>query len=149
MRICLYQTEIAQNAGSIIRTCACFNLGVDLIQPIGFVMNLAKFKRSVMDYIDHCDFKVHDSFEDYKKKLNQNVRMVMTTPNCNENYYDFKFQKTDIIVFGKESTGLPDRILKNNKYQIKIPMKDGMRSLNLAISVGIIGSKAASNLKIF
>lgn len=140
MRLALYQPEIAQNTGTLLRTCACLNVGIDIIEPCGFVFSNGKLRRSGMDYIDHVNLIKHASWEDFFRK-NTN-RLVLLTPHTDTSYYDFNFQKDDILLLGQESSGVPDEVFRQCDAAIKIPMHGFMRSLNVAIAGSIVLGEA-------
>lgn len=136
--MCLYQPEIANNVGSIIRTCACFDIDLHVIEPCGFPFDLQRIKKSALDYIEHVQIIRHQSFQDFLE-INQS-RLILATTKTSNPYHEFDFQKEDIILFGRESAGVPSFIANAASDKITIPMKSGMRSLNLAISCAIIAS---------
>ena len=150
MRMVLYQPEIAQNVGTILRTCACFGVHVDILGPIGFPFDHSKMQRAGMDYIEKCSFNKFSSWEEYKNLfLDKKWRIIATTPAGSKSHHKFAYKEGDIILFGSESTGLPEEIIKLSDEAIRIPMIKGLRSLNLAISCGIILGSALSSLGVF
>ena len=145
MHIALYKPDIPQNTAAIIRLSACFNLKVHIIEPCGFNLNDPRFKRVVMDYIKLSQIIKYESYDMFNKK-NKDSRIILMTTKAKKNYLNFKFKKNDILLFGRESAGVP-KILHNaikNKLKIKINRKT--RSLNLAMSVAIIASEALRQL---
>jgi len=145
MKIALYQPDVAGNVGTIIRLAACMGMDVDIIEPCGFPFSLDKIKRSGMDYIEHVKIVRYDSFEDFKK---QNVasRILLLTTKGNQKYTEFKFQKNDILMVGRESAGVPDNIHKSVDARLVIPMKNQMRSLNVAVSLSMVVGEALHQL---
>ena len=144
--ICLYQPDMPQNLGVIIRTAACLEFPIHIIKPLPFSMTDKRFKGAVMDYIDHCEILNHenwDNFYSYCEKNNN--RVILATTKTNNNLYNFKFKENDIILFGKETAGVPETIHNIVDDKIKIPMSNKTRSLNLATSVAIIVSKIKGN----
>lgn len=140
MRLALYQPEIAQNTGTLLRTCACLNVGIDIIEPCGFVFSSSKIRRSGMDYIDHVDLIKHASWSDF---LSTNTkRLVLLTPHTEIGYYDFKFEKDDILLLGQESCGVPEEVFNQCNAAIKIPMYGTLRSLNVAIAGSMVLGEA-------
>ena len=141
MHIALYKPDIPQNTAAIIRLSACLNLKVHIIEPCGFNLNDSRFKRVVMDYIGYS--KIF-RYEDYNVFLNKNFksRIILMTTKAKKPYLKFKFQKDDIILFGRESAGVPRALHENIKNKLKIPMNKKTRSLNVAISVAIVASEA-------
>ena len=148
MELCLFEPMIAQNAGTLVRLCACFNVPISIIEPASFILGNKGFKRAGMDYIDKSTIKLYGSFQDYKTN-NLNNRIVLLDTKADEMYYDFIFEKTDCIMVGSESTGVPDRIYNESQYKLKIPMCSSTRSLNVAISAAIVLSEALRQLNYF
>ncbi len=139
MRIALYQPDIPQNTGNIFRLGACLGVSVDIIEPTGFIFNDKRFKRSAMDYLDHIDYKRHidwQHFYDWKKE--NNFRLILMTTKSQESLYKFKFNPSDILLFGRESAGVPKNIHNIVDHRLKIPMKGGVRSINLSSSVALV-----------
>ena len=142
MRIALYQPDIPQNTGNIFRLGACLGVSVDIIEPTGFIFDDKKFKRSAMDYIDHIDYKRHLDWERFYEWSQKNkFRLILMTTKTNQSFYKFQFHSSDILLFGRESAGVPDHVHNLIKYRLKIPMMDNKRSLNIASSVAIILSE--------
>ena len=141
MHIVLYKPDIPQNTAAIIRLGACLNLNIHLIEPCGFNLNDSRFKRVVMDYAGLSKIVRHNSFEEFKKKYKKS-RIVLMTTKAKKLYHKFKFKKNDMLLFGRESAGVPDNFHKNIKNKVKIPMNRRTRSLNVAMSVAIITSEA-------
>ena len=141
MEICLYMPMIAQNAGTLTRLCACFNIPISIIEPASFIIGDKKFKRAGMDYIDKTKINLYDSFAQYKE-INKNNRIVLLDTKAPVMYYDFVFDKKDCLMVGSESTGVPDSVYNTCKYKVKIPMNNNTRSLNVAISAAIVISEA-------
>ncbi len=140
MEICLFEPEIAQNAGTIARLCACFGVNLNIIEPASFIMGDKGFKRAGMDYIEKADIKLHDSFSEFKK--NHNGRIILLDVKAKIPYYNIKYNKTDCIMLGRESTGVPDEVYNLCDEKILIPMSNGTRSLNVSISAAIGLSEA-------
>ena len=139
MRIALYQPDIPQNTGNIFRLGACLGVTVDIIEPTGFVFDDKKFKRSVMDYIDHLEYKRHNDWQNFYKWIKENkFRLILMTTKSNKSLYNFEFRPSDILLFGRESAGVPDNIHKIVDHRLTIPMKDGVRSINLSSSVALV-----------
>ncbi|MBR1944631.1 MAG: tRNA methyltransferase [Alphaproteobacteria bacterium] len=139
---------IAQNAGTLARLCACFNIPMSIIEPASFIIGCKEFKRAGMDYIDKTTVKLYDSFESYKK-ININNRIILLDTKATDMYYDFIFNENDCIMVGSESTGVPDTIYNTCQYKLKIPMNKNTRSLNVAISAAIVLSEALRQLNYF
>ena len=141
MHIALYKPDIPQNTAAIIRLSACLNLKIHIIEPCGFDLHDARFKRVVMDYLG---FSKIFRYEDYDKFLsvNKKKRIVLMTTKAKKHYHKFIFKKNDMLLFGRESAGVPESLHKNIKNKVKIPMNKKTRSLNVAISVAIISAEA-------
>ena len=140
-KIALYQPDIPQNTAAIIRTCSCLGVQLEIIEPCGFFLTDPRFKRVAMDYMDMSSIKFYKSYEDFEK-AKKNKRVILATTKAKEDYIKFKFKKDDTLLFGRESSGVPEKLHKNIKYKIKIPMIENKRSLNLATSVAIIISES-------
>ena len=141
MHIVLYKPDIPQNTAAIIRLGACLNLKIHLIEPCGFNLNDSRFKRVVMDYVGLSSIVRHNDFKSFRKKYKKS-RIVLMTTKAKKLYHKFKFKKNDMLLFGKESAGVPDEIHRILKNKIKIPMNKKTRSLNVAMSVAIVAAEA-------
>ena len=141
MHIALYKPDIPQNTAAIIRLSACLKLKIHIIEPCGFNLHDPRFKRVVMDYLGFC--KIF-RYEDYDKFLSKNrkKRIVLMTTKAKKNYHRFIFKKNDILLFGRESAGVPQSLHKTIKNKVKVPMNKKTRSLNVAMSVAIISAEA-------
>ena len=139
MRIALYQPDIPQNTGNIFRLGACMGVAVDIIEPTGFVFDDKKFRRSAMDYIDHLEYKKHDDWQHFYQWIKENkFRLILMTTKSENSLYNFEFRSSDILLFGRESAGVPDNIHQIVDHRLTIPMKDGVRSINLSSSVALV-----------
>jgi tRNA (cytidine/uridine-2'-O-)-methyltransferase len=142
-KIALYEPDIPQNTGAIIRICSCLGADLEIIEPCGFLFSDKRFKRVVMDYMDEKMIKFYRDYNEFfKSKKNQ--RVILMTTKTSVPYTTFNFKINDTILFGRESAGVPGKIhsLINNK--LKIPMINNKRSLNITSSVAII---LAENLR--
>ena len=136
-KIALFEPDIPQNTAAIIRTCACLGAKLEIIEPCGFLLNDKRFERVVMDYMDKKNIIFYKSSDDFfKNKKNQ--RIILMTTKASISYTQFRFDKNDTILFGRESAGVPEIVHKLVKDKLKIPMKNNKRSLNIASSVAII-----------
>jgi len=141
LKLALYQPDIPQNTAAIIRTCSCLGVELEIIEPCGFFLTDPRFKRVVMDYMDISSIKFYKSYEEFEKtKINQ--RIILATTKAKQTYINFEFKEDDTILFGRESSGVPEKLHKSIKYKIKIPMIENKRSLNLATSAAIIISES-------
>jgi len=146
-KIALFEPDIPQNTASIIRTCACLGAKLEIIEPCGFLLSDKRFKRVVMDYMDEKEIKFYESSNHFfESKKNQ--RVILMTTKATMPYTNFKFDKNDTILFGRESAGVPDKIHKSIKNRLKIPMKKNKRSLNISISVAIILAESLKQTKL-
>jgi len=137
LKIALFEPDIPQNTAAIIRTCACLGVGLEIIEPCGFLLSDRRFKRVVMDYMENKEIKFYQSFDRFYKDK-ENHRIVLMTTKASISYTKFKFEKSDTILFGRESAGVPEKVHKLIKNKLKIPMKNNKRSLNISSSVAII-----------
>ena len=140
MHIALYKPDIPQNTAAIIRLSACLDLKVHIIEPCGFNLNDSRFKRVVMDYIGFSKIFRYEDYDMFLNK-NKNKRIILITTKATKIYHKFKFEKNDVLLFGRESAGVPDQVHNSIKYRLKIPMINDKRSLNIASSVAIILSE--------
>ena len=134
MRIALFEPEIAGNVGAILRLGACLGADVDLIEPMGFVWNDRRVRRAAMDYIDHVAVARHAGFDAFKTAIGTR-RLVLFTTKAAESAYDFSFAADDVLLFGKESAGVPPAVAIACDVQLRIPMRPQVRSMNLASAV--------------
>lgn len=142
MRLALYQPDIPQNLGTIMRLCACMDVTLDIIEPCGFPLNDRKIKRAGMDYIEHLKWNRHDSWEDFLLNKPKDARLVLMTTKASVPYTEFAFQETDILLAGRESAGVPENVHKIVDGRVIIPMKGQTRSLNIALSCSMILGEA-------
>ena len=147
MHIALYKPDIPQNTAAIIRLCACLDFKLHIIEPCGFNLNDPRLKRIVMDYIG---FSKIFRYEDYEMFLQNNSksRIILMTTKAKKSYLKFKFDKNDILLFGRESAGVPSSLHKSIKNKLKIPINKKIRSLNVAMSVAIVASEANRQIKL-
>ena len=139
MRIALYQPDIPQNTGNIFRLGACLGVSVDIIVRTGFIFDDKKFKRSAMVYIDYIDYKRHIDWQHfYDWSQGKKYRLILMTTKAQQSFYEFEFHSSDILLFGRESAGVPDNIHQIVSHRLTIPMKKGLRSINLSSSVALV-----------
>ena len=139
--IALYKPDIPQNTASIMRLCACFRLKMPIIEPCGFNLNDPRFKRVVMDYLGLSKIFRYEDYHNFIAK-NKKKRIVLMTTKAKKLYHKFNFKKNDILMFGRESSGVPEILHKTIKNKVKIPMNNKTRSLNVAMSVAIVSAEA-------
>jgi len=135
--IALYEPDIPQNTAAIIRTCACLGAKLEIIEPCGFLLTDKRFKRVVMDYMDHNQIKFYQSSDKFFE-AKKNQRVILMTTKGSISYTKFKFNSEDTILFGRESAGVPESIHQLIENRLKIPMNNNFRSLNIASSVAIV-----------
>ena len=137
-KIALYEPDIPQNTAAIIRTCSCLGAKIEIIEPCGFMLNDHRFKRVVMDYLDIEMIKFYKNYEEFfESKKNKKERIILMTTKASDSYSSFNFNINDTILFGRESSGVPEKIHKLVDKRLKIPLIFKKRSLNLASSVAI------------
>ena len=141
MHIALYKPDIPQNTAAIIRLSACLKLKIHIIEPCGFDLHDPRFKRVVMDYLGFSKIFRYNDYSEFLSK-NKKKRIVLMTTKAKKNYHRFIFKKSDILLFGRESAGVPESLHKTIKNKVKIPMNKKTRSLNVAMSVAIISTEA-------
>lgn len=141
MHLALYQPDIPQNCGALIRLGACFGVAVDIIEPCGFLFDDKKLRRAGMDYIDQADIVRHSSWAAFLKSR-ASARLVLLTTKADAAYTDFAFDAKDVLLLGRESEGAPDEVHQAAAARLRIPMRPGARSLNVAQAGAIVLSEA-------
>lgn len=136
MRIALFEPEIAGNVGAILRLCACMGAAVDLIEPMGFAWDDRRVRRTAMDYIDHVTVTRHADFDAFRATTGSQ-RLVLFTTKSSASVYDFSFLSDDVLLFGKESAGVPAAVSDICDARVRIPMRPQVRSMNLATSAAL------------
>jgi len=143
IRLALYQPDIPQNMGTLLRLGACLNVPIDVIGPTGFDMSDKALRRAGMDYLQKTDIKRHISFDQFIDQYqNKPNRLILTTTKTDQKYTDFCFQSDDIIVLGRESAGVPDHVVDVVDASVTIPMVENVRSLNIAVAGAMIVAEA-------
>jgi tRNA (cytidine/uridine-2'-O-)-methyltransferase len=143
MRIALYEPDIPQNTGTILRTCACLGLEAHIIEPAGFPVTDRAFRRAGMDYLDRVIIARHASFaefEDWRRR--ERLSLVLMTTSAGRPYLDHAFHGDQVILFGRESAGVPEVVHKSADARLRIPIREGLRSLNIAVAVAMVASEA-------
>lgn len=136
MRIALFEPEIAGNVGAVLRLCACMGAAVDLIEPMGFAWDDRRVRRTAMDYIDHVTIARHAGFDAFRATVGS-ARLVLFTTKSRQSAYSFDFMPDDILLFGKESAGVPLEVAEACDARLRIPMRPQVRSMNLATSTAL------------
>jgi tRNA (cytidine/uridine-2'-O-)-methyltransferase len=135
MRLALYQPDIAQNTGTILRLAACLGVEAHIIEPAGFPTSDRAFRRAGMDYLDHVDLVHHVTwvaFETWRRE--HALRLLLFTTRAERSYLDHRFAGDDILMFGRESAGVPEEVHAAADARLLIPMRPGLRSLNVAMA---------------
>ena len=143
MRIALYEPDIPQNTGTILRLAACLGIEAHLIEPAGFPTTDRAFRRAGMDYLDQVDLTRHpswDAFETWRRA--QGLRVVLFTTRAATSYLDHAFEARDILLFGRESSGVPDEVHQAADIRLKVPIRPGLRSLNVAMTCAMAVGEA-------
>lgn len=141
MRIALYQADIPQNAGAILRLGACFGIGVDIIEPCGFLWDDRRLRRAGMDYMELVQTVRYRSWTAFQAER-PGGRVVLLTTRGSTPYLDFAFRPDDILLLGRESAGVPDEVHAGVPDRVRVPMKPGARSLNVAMTAAIVVAEA-------
>ena len=141
MHIALYKPDIPQNTAAIIRLSSCLGLKVHIVEPCGFSLEDRRFKRVVMDYIGLSKIFRYSDYDIFLKK-NSKSRIILMTTKAKKPYLKFKFKSSDILLFGRESAGVPEHLHLTIKNKLKIPISKKARSLNVAMAVAIVASEA-------
>lgn len=153
LRLALYQPDIPQNTGTMLRMCACFGVTAEIIEPAGFPVSDRAFRRAGLDYLDDVVINRHDSwrrFEEWRRSAgereNEAPRLVLTTTRGAVSHVDFAFRPGDIIMMGRESAGVPDDVHAAADGRIVVPLRPGLRSINVAVSAAIVVGEALRQL---
>lgn len=143
MRLALYQPDIPQNAGTLLRLGACLGVGVDIIEPCGFLFTDRGLRRAGMDYLDLADVTRHESWLAFlAAREDQRGRLILLTRKGTIPYIDFAFAPDDVLLLGQESAGVPDEVRNVVDAALRIPLKPGMRSLNVAVAGAMVLGEA-------
>jgi tRNA (cytidine/uridine-2'-O-)-methyltransferase len=140
MRLALYQPDIPQNAGAILRLAACLGVGVDIIEPCGFVLDDRRLRRVAMDYADRVEMTRHPSWRAYLERP-AGRRLLLTTAG-DVAYTDFRFEPADTLLLGRESAGVPEEVRRQAEARLKVPLRPGCRSLNVAMAAALVLGEA-------
>jgi tRNA (cytidine/uridine-2'-O-)-methyltransferase len=143
MQIALFEPDIPQNTGTILRLAACLRIEAHLIEPAGFPVSDRAFRRAGMDYLDAVKLMRHaswDAFDEWRRT--QDLRLVLFTTRATTPYLDHRYEPRDILLFGRESAGVPDHVHAAAEVRLRIPMQPGLRSLNVAITCAMAVGEA-------
>ena len=136
MRVALFEPEIAGNVGAVLRLGACLGVAVDLIEPMGFAWDDRRVRRTAMDYIDHVAVTRHPNFAAFRASVGA-ARLVLFTTKAGRSAYDFQYDPDDVLLFGKESAGVPGYVVDGCDTRVRLPMRSAVRSMNLATSAAL------------
>jgi tRNA (cytidine/uridine-2'-O-)-methyltransferase len=140
MRLALYQPDIAPNAGAVLRLAACLGVAVDLIEPAGFVLGDARLRRAGLDYLDTVALCRHRSWDDFQAA--RHGRLVLLTTRGALAHHRVAYRATDVLLLGRETAGVPEAVHDAADLRVRIPMRQGMRSLNVALAAAIVLGEA-------
>ncbi|WP_142847307.1 tRNA (cytidine(34)-2'-O)-methyltransferase [Telmatospirillum sp. J64-1] len=152
MRIALFQPDIPQNTGTLLRLAACMGVGVDIIEPCGFLFDDRRMRRAGMDYVAHVGLTRHSSwraFQEQRQSGSMPGRLVLLTTQGSSSHLDFTFRPDDILMLGRETSGVPDEVAEAADARIRIPMAPPLRSLNVAIAGAIVLAEALRQTGLF
>ena len=151
MRLALFQPDIPQNTGTLLRLGACLDFAVDIIEPCGFIFNEKAMRRAGMDYLEQVSYRRHNSWQGFvayrAAHPEEYGRLVLMSTHASEPYTDFSFQANDIILMGRESAGVPEDVHNQADARLLIPMNPKARSINMAISAAIVVGEALRQVK--
>lgn len=150
MRLALFQPDIPQNTGTILRLAACLGVAVDVIGPTGFDMTDRSLRRAGLDYLDHVDLRRHESFKAFlHARGDAGGRLVLLTSHATIRHVDYAFEASDTLLLGRESAGAPQEVHDLADERIKIAMRPGLRSLNIAVAAAIVLGEALRQTQAF
>jgi tRNA (cytidine/uridine-2'-O-)-methyltransferase len=143
MRIALYQPDIAQNTGTILRLAACLNVAVDIVEPAGFDLSDRALKRAALDYYDAVKLKRHSSFGDFNRDIQiKGSRLILLTTKAETPFHNIVYAAGDVILAGRESAGVPQEVHEAAGLRVRIPMRPELRSLNVAVALAMVLGEA-------
>ncbi len=145
MRLALYQPDIPQNTGTILRMAACLGVPVDVIGPAGFDFSHRSLKRAGLDYLEHVEIVRHESFATFEAQRRAQApapRLVLLTTHAEETHVSFSFRPDDVLLLGRESAGVPDSVHQQADARVRIPIRAGLRSLNIAVAAAMVLGEA-------
>lgn len=149
IRLAIYHPQIPQNSGTLLRLSACLGFEIDIIKPLGFVFSDKKLKRSAMDYITNSSYMMHDSFDAFLQFHSGKRMIAMDVKENSVSHYKFKYLPDDILIVGSEHSGFLDDHIARIPFSVRIPMKQGMRSINMAIAATIVIAEAFSQNNLY
>lgn len=145
--LALYEPDIAQNAGAMLRTCACLGVDAAIIEPAGFRMRDSRFRRAGMDYLDAVSLASHDSWDKFEAwRAGSGRRLALLTTKGETDLWDFAFRQGDVIMVGRESAGVPASVARAANVRLRIPINPSLRSLNVGVAASIAMAEALRQL---
>jgi tRNA (cytidine/uridine-2'-O-)-methyltransferase len=148
MRIALFQPDIPQNTGTILRLCACLNVEAHIIEPAGFPVSDRHFRRAGMDYLDQVTIMRHDSWPKFEQwRHDKGLRLILFSTKGARPYLDHRYTADDVLLFGRESAGVPDDVVAAADARLVIPIEPGLRSLNVAMAAAMALGEAIRQTK--
>lgn len=147
MRLVLYEPDIPQNTGALLRLAACLGLPVDIIEPCGFFLDDKRLRRAGMDYLDRVAVTRHGSWPAYQGAATG--RLVLLTTAADDRYVDFQFRPGDNLMVGRESAGVPDTVHAAADARLRLPMAPGLRSINVALAAAMVLGEALRQTNLF
>jgi tRNA (cytidine/uridine-2'-O-)-methyltransferase len=147
MRLVLYEPDIPQNTGALLRLAACLDLSVDIIEPCGFFLDDKRLRRAGMDYLDHVAVTCHSSWPAYQRTARG--RLVLLTTAAPGRYLDFPFRPEDSLMVGRESAGVPEAVHAAADARVRLPMRPGFRSINVALAAAMVLGEALRQTSLF
>ncbi len=143
MRIALYEPDIPQNTGTILRTCACLGIEAHIIEPAGFPVTDRAFRRAGLDYLDQVTIIRHASFADFDSwRRSESLILVLMTTAAETSYLDHRYGNGQIVMVGRESAGVPEAVHQTADIRLRIPIREGFRSLNIAVATAMVAGEA-------
>jgi tRNA (cytidine/uridine-2'-O-)-methyltransferase len=142
VRLALYEPDIPQNAGSLMRLGACLGVGIDIIEPCGFLLSDRNFRRAGMDYLQSADIRRHESWARFYEATQPASRVILLTTRGDTAYTDFAFTPGDVLLVGRESAGVPPAVHDAVDARLVIPLRPGLRSLNVAQAAAMVLGEA-------
>ena len=150
MHFALYEPDIPQNTGTILRLCACLGLRAHIIEPAGFPVSDRAFRRAGMDYLDQVALTRHGSFADFQDwRRREGLALVLMTTAADQSYLDHAFEPGQVVLFGRESAGVPQPVHESADIRLRVPIRPGLRSLNVAMAAAMVAGEALRQMGSF
>ena len=142
MRLALFEPDIPQNTGALMRLAACLGVGLDVIEPTGFLLSDRRLRRAGMDYLEALDWRRHGSWSDFLAASQGQGRLILLTTRASLPYHRFMFRSDDVLLLGRESAGVPEAVHRRADARLVVPMRPGLRSLNVALAAAMVLGEA-------